>query len=86
MTELADLEQRLERIEDILSSLKLPRREKYFYSTGEVARRLSLSKWYVRRLCSLGEIKAEKHPESGRFLIPAKELERIETRRDALKR
>ena len=86
MTELVDLEQRLERIEDILSSLKLPKREKYFYSTSEVARRLSLSKWYVRRLCSLGEIKAEKHPESGRFLISAKELERIETRRDALKR
>ena len=85
MADMASIEQRLERIEGILASLKLPKREKYFYSTGEVAGRLGLSKWYVRRLCSVGEIKAEKHPESGRFLIPAKELERIETRRDAIK-
>lgn len=85
MTELKNIEERLARIEDVLLSLKLPKREKYFYSTGEVARHLGLSKWYVRRLCSLGEIKAEKHPESGRFLIPAEELQRIESRRDALK-
>ena len=85
MTELQNIEERLARIEDVLQSLKLPKKEKYFYSTGEVAGRLGLSKWYVRRLCSLGEIKAEKHPENGRFLIPAKELQRIESRRDALK-
>jgi len=85
VADLESIERRLERIEDVLASLKLPRKEKYFYSTGEAAKRLGLSKWYVRRLCSLGEIAAEKHPESGRFLIPAKELERIETRRDALK-
>jgi excisionase family DNA binding protein len=85
MTELQNIEERLARIEDVLQSLQLPKKEKYFYSTGEVAGRLGLSKWYVRRLCSLGEIKAEKHPENGRFLIPAKELQRIESRRDALK-
>ena len=85
MADLESIEQRLERIEDVLSSLKLPKKEKYYYSTGEVASRLGLSKWYVRRQCSLGEIKADKHPENGRFLIPAKELERIESRRDALK-
>ena len=85
MVDLESIEQRLERIEEVLSSLKLPKKEKYYYSTGEVAARLGLSKWYVRRLCSLGEIKADKHPENGRFLIPAKELERIESRRDALK-
>ncbi len=85
MVDLESIEQRLERIENVLSSLKLPKKEKYYYSTGEVAKRLNLSTWYVRRLCSLGEIKADKHPENGRFLIPAKELERIETRRDALK-
>ena len=85
MTELQNIEERLARIEDVLQSLKLPQREKHFYSTGEVAGRLGLSKWYVRRLCSLGEIKAEKHPENGRFLVPAKELKRIESRRDVLK-
>lgn len=58
--------------------------EKVFYSTSEAAERLGLSKWYVRRQCALGEILAEKHPESGRFLISAEELTRIETRRDAL--
>ena len=85
MTELQNIEERLARIEDVLQSLQLPKKEKYFYSTGEVAGRLGLSKWYVRRLCSLGEIKAEKHPENWLFLIPAKELQRIESRRDALK-
>ena len=54
MTELQNIEERLARIEDVLQSLKLPAKEKYFYSTGEVAGRLGLSKWYVRRLCSLG--------------------------------
>lgn len=84
MTELQNIEERLARIEDVLLSLKLPKREKYFYSTSEAADRLGLSKWYVRRLCSLGEILAEKHPENGRFLISADELQRIESRRDAL--
>lgn len=86
VADLSGIEQRLERIEVVLASLKLLRAEKYFYSTGEVAKRLGLSKWYVRRLCSLGQIKAEKHPESGRLLISATALERIETRRDPLKR
>lgn len=86
MADLQRIEQRLERIENVLASLKLPQREKYFYSTSEVAHRLGLSKWYVRRQCALGEIEAEKHPENGRFLIPKQELERIESRRDALKR
>ena len=86
MADFESIERKLERIENALSALKLPKQEKYFYSTDEAAGRLGLSKWYVRRLCSQGEIRAEKHPESGRFLIPAKEMERIETRRDALKR
>jgi len=84
MTELQNIEERLARIEDVLLSLKLPEREKHFYSTTEVAKRLGMSKWYIRRLCSLGKIEAEKHPESGRFLISAHELQRIESRRDAL--
>lgn len=85
MTELQNIEERLARIEDVLLSLKLPKREKYFYSTSEVAKRIGLSKWYVRRLCAMGKIEAEKHPESGRFLISAEELQRIESRRDVLK-
>ena len=84
MTELQNIEERLARIEDVLMSLKLPEKEKYFYSTAEAAKRLGLSQWYVRRQCSLGNILAEKHPESGRFLISADELQRIESRRDAL--
>lgn len=80
------IERRLERIESVLSALQLPKKEKFFYSTEEAAGRLGLSQWYIRRLCALGEIRAEKLPTSGRFLIPAKEMERIESRRDALKR
>lgn len=84
MANLDNIEQRLERIEDLLQSLQVPTKEKFFYTTNEAAERLGKSTWYVRRLCSLGEIVAEKHPESGRFLISADELHRIETRRDAL--
>ena len=81
---LSDIRDRLSRIEEVLRSLAIPAKKKHYYSTSEVATRLSLSKWYVRRLCALGEIRAKKHPENGRFLISAKELERIESRRDAL--
>ena len=82
--DLSDIRERLSRIEEVLRSLAVPTKKKHFYTTTETAARLNLSKWYVRRLCALGEIKATKHPESGRFLIPAKELERIESRRDVL--
>ena len=84
MDAFEQLSEQLARIENLLESLTTPKREKHFYSTNEVAERLGLSKWYVRRLCSKGEILAEKHPESGRFLISADEVERIESRRDAL--
>ena len=84
MADLENIDQRLCRIEDLLQSLKMPTKEKHFYTTSEAAERLNRSMWYIRRLCSLGEILAEKHPESGRFLISADELDRAETRRDAL--
>ena len=84
MADLANIEHRLERIEDLLQSLQMPKKQKHFYTTNEAAERLGKSTWYVRRLCSLGEILAEKHPESGRYLISADELNRVETRRDAL--
>ena len=86
LVQLEDIRERLARIEGTLQSLRQSKKEKYFYSTGEVADVLGLSKWYVRRLCSLGEIRAEKHPENGRFLIPAKELDRVQSRRDVLSR
>jgi len=76
--------QRLDKIEDLLESLQMPRVDRDFYSTNEVAEKLGLSKWYVRRQCATGEILAEKHPESGRFLVSADELERLQTRRDIL--
>ena len=84
MEQFERINRRLERIENLLESLTMPKREKHFYSTNEAAERLGLSRWYVRRQCATGEILAEKHPENGRFLISAEELERIETRRDAL--
>ena len=84
MNQFEQLNQRLERIENLLESLKTPRPEKHFYTTREAAERLCLSSWYVRRLCSTGEILAEKHPESGRFLISADEVDRLETRRGIL--
>ena len=83
--ELIEIRARLIRIEEVLRTLAAPPPKRDFYSTSEVAERLQLSPWYVRRQCALGEIKAEKHPENGRFLIPEKELARIESRRDALK-
>lgn len=76
--------QRLGKIESLLEALQAPKREKHFYTTKEAAERLDLSNWYVRKLCADGVILAEKHPESGRFLISADEMNRIETRRDAL--
>ncbi len=84
MDRFEQLNARLDKIENLLEGLQMPNREKFFYSTSEAAKRLQLSKWYVRRLCSTGEILAEKHPESGRFLIAAEEIERLETRRGAL--
>ncbi len=86
LVQLEDIRERLVRIEGALQSLRQRNKEKHFYSTGEVAGFLGLSKWYVRRLCALGEIRAEKHPENGRFLIPAKELDRVQSRRDVLSR
>jgi len=83
--ELIEIRERLIRIEDVLRAIAVPAPKRHFYSTSEVAERLQLSKWYVRRLCALGEIKAEKHPENGRFMIPDKELARIQSRRDVFK-
>ncbi len=79
-----ELAQRLERIEQLLLTLMSPPVSRDFYSTSEAANRLGLSPWYVRRLCATGEILAEKHPESGRYLISANELERLVTRRNTL--
>lgn len=79
-----ELTMRLDRIERLIMEMKPSPLQREFYSTAEVAERLGLSKWYVRRLCSLGQILAEKHPDSGRYLVSASELERVETRRDAL--
>lgn len=84
MNNIEQLNHRLERIENLLESLQAPKREKFFYSTNEIAERLGLSSWYVRQLCSNGKILADKHPESGRYLVSADELERVETRRGAM--
>ena len=84
--ELTEIRARLIRIEDVLRTIAAPPPKRHFYSTSEAAERLKLSKWYIRRLCALGEIKAKKQPENGRFLIPEKELARIESRQDVLKR
>ena len=84
MSQFEQMNDRLERIENLLEELTMPKKEKHFYSTSEAADKLNLSKWYVRRLCSTGEILAEKHPESGRFLISADEVDRLETRRGIL--
>ena len=84
MNNFKKLDHRLERIESLLESLQTPKREKFFYSTNEVADQLNLSNWYVRQLCAKGKIHAEKHPESGRYMISADELERVETRRGAM--
>ena len=84
MNNFEKIDHRLERIENLLESLQTPKREKFFYSTNEVADQLNLSNWYVRQLCAKGKILAEKHPESGRYMISADELERVETRRGVM--
>ena len=84
MADLEEIAARLDKIEDLLQSLQMPKAEKHFYTTSEAAERLNQSPWYIRRLCATGEILAEKDLDNGRFLISADEINRIETRRDAL--
>ena len=44
MEQFEQLNERLQRIEDLLENLAMPKKEKHFYSTSEAAERLQLSK------------------------------------------
>ena len=58
--ELQKIDQRLERIEELLIQLLGQRFKKEFYSTSEAARILSRAEFTVREWCRLGRVDAIK--------------------------
>lgn len=54
------IEERLERIEEMLLTLIDRQQFKDFYSTAEVASLMERAEWTVRNWCRLGRIHAEK--------------------------
>ena len=76
----SEINERLGRIEALLSQLvdKPPMRE--FYTVDQAAERLGLAAWTVRNRCRLGDILAEKD-RSGQWVIHCDELERLENNR-----
>ena len=78
-----DIDNRLERIEELLASLLDRATKKEFYSTSDVARILNRSEWTVREWCRLGRVWASKK-ETGRgvakeWIISHEELVRIQS-------
>lgn len=75
------VEERLERIEQMLATLVQQQTIKDWYTTGEAAEILGKSEYTVREWCRLGRVRAKKreyargpHPE---WLISHDELTRI---------
>jgi hypothetical protein len=84
--QVGEVLERLQRIEDALTTLTKERMKKDFYSTEEVAELLGKAPFTIREWCRLGRIRAQKR-HSGRGAHPAwavshEELLRIE--RDGL--
>ena len=74
---------RLERIENLLTSLVELEPPKEFYTTAEVAQILGKAEFTVREWCRLGRIHAKKRM-SGRgrskeWMISFKELQRVQS-------
>jgi len=59
------LQERLDRIESLLTQLVERQRTKEWYTTEELARLLGKAEFTVREWCRLSRIRAEKH-QSGR--------------------
>lgn len=76
------LEERLEKIEEMLSILVERHQVKDWYSTAEVAKLMDRAEWTVRNWCRLGRVKAEKigygRGKSEEWRISHAELMRIQ--------
>ena len=64
------IDERLERIEAILSTLVERQTVRYWYSTEQFAQLAGKSEFTIREYCRLGRLKAEKR-RSGRGAHPA---------------
>jgi len=77
--ELAD---RLDRIEELLTTLVIQRTVKDWYTTAEVAALLEKAEYTVREWCRQGRIRAKKKPcgrgKGGEWLVSHEELTRLE--------
>lgn len=77
---IADVLQRLDRIELVLESLSKQRATKDWYSIAEVAQILGKANWTVREWARTGRIRAEKRrcgrSEASEWMISHEELER----------
>ena len=75
------LDERLTRIEKLLSELVSRQATKDYYSTTEVAALLKKAEFTVREWCRLGRVNAEKRPcgrgVSKEWMISCEELQRI---------
>lgn len=76
------IDERLERIEQLLDELLQQRMVKEVYSTGEVAKLLDRAEWTVRNWCRMGRVMAEKigfgRGKSEEWRISHSELLRIQ--------
>jgi transposase len=78
---MSTIEERLERIEEVLRALVEQRTVKEWYSTAEAAKILGKAEWTVREWCRLGRVNADKRPygrgKSLEWIISYSEIERI---------
>ena len=75
------LEERLNRIEELLLTLVKQRAQKEFYSVAEVAELTGRAEFTVREHCRLGRINAEKRNgrgEYGEWKVSHAELTRLQ--------
>ncbi len=74
---------RLRSLEEMLAAVShavsCRQSEKEWYTTAELANLLDKSDFTVReKWCNQGRIECEKHPDSGKWRIPASELHRLQ--------
>jgi hypothetical protein len=78
---MSTIEERLERIEEVLLCLVEQRTIRDWYTTSEVAQALSRAEWTVREWCRLGRVNASKRAcgrgRSQEWVISHAEIDRI---------
>jgi hypothetical protein len=81
MTDERNFEERLERIEEMLSALVKQRAVKDWYTTAEVAEALERAEYTVREWCRQVRIRAKKkmcgRGKGGEWLVSHEELSRL---------